>query len=377
MAKKDTYFETDYKTKYFLVGIQSPYNKTDNIASYYEEFLSLAKTYGVKEYEITYIKLRSLDPKHFFTKGKLQELKQAFDEYGGEELVLSDQISPQQERNLHDLFHCPILDRTRLILAIFEKSAVTAEGKIQVDIAKLQFEKTRLAGKGVHLDQQGGSVGTMSGAGETLKEKNVRHINQSVHKLKEHLEQLNKARQARRQKRLVNKVPHVCLIGYTNAGKSTLLNLLTNSDVLAEDKLFATLDTTTRKLFVGDKKIGLLSDTVGFIQKLPHQLIDAFQSTLSELQYADLLLLVIDISDNNWQTQIDVVLHTIDELNIEKEMLFVFNKSDKLTTKELQQRLNAFGFFAPYVVINCQNKENLAPLKKFLLNWTPPHERSK
>lgn len=356
---------TNNDLKVFLIGVQSPLNKTDNIQSYYDEFISLAKTNQIHDYESIFVKIRSIDTKYFFTKGKLEEIRAAFEESGASEVVISEQLSGQQERNLKDLFDCRVFDRTRLILSIFEQAAITAEGKTQVEIANLEFQKTRLAGHGIHLSQQAGMIG-VRGPGETLKEQTTRHIERGILKLKEKLKKIEKSRAVQRKRRLANKVPQICLVGYTNAGKSTILNLLTHSDVLAEDKLFATLDTTTRQLFINHEKQGVISDTVGFIQNLPHQLIKAFQSTLSELQYADLLLHVVDISNNNWKSHINVVLDTLDDIDVHKEMLFVFNKSDLLEEEELKNRLNEFGLFAPYVVVNCTSKENLLSLQNYL-----------
>lgn len=370
MAKHEL-ISTDFSKKTLLIGVQSPHNKTDDIQAYYDEFLNLALTYGVTDYVVMNIKLREFDAGYFFTKGKLSEIKAAFDEGNFDEILISDQLSAQQERNLNDMFDCPILDRTRLILAIFEKSATTAEGKIQVEIAKFQFAKTRVTGHGVHLDQQSGAVGIRGGPGETMKEATMRHLNRSIVTLKRHLEKIEKSRETQRQQRLNQKIPQICLVGYTNAGKSSILNALTNSDVLAKDQLFATLDTTTRQLNIKGKKVGLLSDTVGFIQNLPHQLIEAFKSTLAELSYASLLLVVIDISDNNWRSHIDVVLQTLDEIGIDKEMLFVFNKIDKIERKELQTRLSNFGFFAPYVAVSTVQPDGLKPLQKYLEKWKP------
>ncbi|MBM18142.1 MAG: GTPase HflX [Epsilonproteobacteria bacterium] len=368
--------DTRFHIKTLLVGVQSPHNKTSDIDSYYQEFVNLAKTYGVTDYDLHLVKLRDIDSKYFFTKGKLHDLKEIFDQSKAEEIIISDQLANQQERNLQDIFDCPILDRTRLILAIFEKSAVTAEGKTQVEIAKLNFEKTRLAGKGIHLEQQAGAIGVRGGPGETLKEKTLRYINKNIHTLKQKLEKIERSRESQRKQRLNQKVPHICLVGYTNAGKSSILNALTHSDVLAKDQLFATLDSTTRQLFIKDTKVGVISDTVGFIQNLPHQLIDAFKSTLAELQYADLLLIVIDIADSNWKSHINTVLETLEDLDVEKEALFVFNKSDKLESEELQKRVSEFGFFGQYVVVNTLEKENLAPLKKYLATWRPKRDRS-
>lgn len=370
MAKNEM-ISTDFTRKTLLIGVHTPYNKTDDIQAYYDEFINLASTYGVTDYINVNVKLREVDPGFFFTKGKLSEIKEIFDQGEFDDILISDMLSAQQERNLNDLFDCPILDRTRLILAIFAKSATTAEGKLQVEIATLQFAKTRVTGHGVHLDQQAGSIGVRGGPGETVKEATMRHLNRSIVTLKKHLEKIEKSRETQRKQRLSHHVPQICLVGYTNAGKSTILNMLTGSDVLAKDQLFATLDTTTRQLNFQGKKVGLISDTVGFIQQLPHQLIEAFKSTLAELAYASLLLVVIDISDNNWRSHIDVVLNTLDEINVDKEMLFVFNKTDKIPRKELQTRLKSFGFFAPYVAINCMTPEGITPLRKYLEKWKP------
>lgn len=375
MAKREL-IDTDFHIKSFLVGVHAPNNKTPDIESYYKEFINLAKTYGVTDYDLHLVKLRTIDSRYFFTKGKLEELKAAFDKSNAQEIIISDQLTTQQERNLQDLFDCPLLDRTRLILSIFENSATTAEGKTQVEIAKLQFEKSRLAGKGIHLEQQAGAIGVRGGPGETLKEKTLRYINRTIHTLKQRLKKVETSRASQRKTRLNKKIPQACLVGYTNAGKSSILNALTHSDVLAKDQLFATLDSTTRQLFVNNKQVGVISDTVGFIQKLPHLLIEAFKSTLAELSYADLLLIVVDISDSNWKSHINTVLETLEELNLEKEVLFVFNKSDQLDTKELQKRLTEFGFFGKYVVVNTIDKDGLTPLKKYLATWKPNHERS-
>ncbi|MBP7854318.1 GTPase HflX [Candidatus Babeliales bacterium] len=368
---KGTLIDTKFEKKSLLIGVHTPYNKIDNIQAYYDEFINLATTYGVTDFINVNVKLREINPGHFFTKGKLEEIKAIFDAHEFDEIIISDMLSAQQERNLDKLFNCPILDRTRLILAIFEKAATTSEGKLQVEIAKLEFAKTRVSGQGVSMDQQSGSIGVRSGPGETIKEATLRHLNKSIVTLKKHLEQLEKSRATQRKQRLNNKISQLCLIGYTNAGKSTILNALTQSDVLAKDQLFATLDTTTRQLTIDGKKIGLISDTVGFIQQLPHQLIESFKSTLAELKYASLLLVVIDIADDNWKSHIDVVLETLDGLNVEKEILFVFNKIDRLTKKELQERLSSFAFFAPYVAISCTKPKGLDPLKKYLMKWKP------
>lgn len=371
MSREAQFTINDYP-KTLLIGIHAPYNQTKNIESYFEEFLNLAKTNGVRNYETLYIKLREIDPTYFLTKGKLEEVKEFCQKHDIKEVIFSEQLTAQQERNLHDFIDCNVFDRTQLILEIFEKAAHSAEGKIQVSIAMLQFKKSRLVGKGIHLSQQSGVRGFRAGFGETQKEKDRRVIDGLVTKFKRQLEQIHRTRETQRKRRLESKVPHICIIGYTNAGKSTILNALTKSDVLAEDKLFATLDTTTRELYLNSKKIGIITDTVGFIQQLPPQLIEAFKSTLSELQYADLLLHVVDISDPNWESQIEVVHDILASLNVEKEMIYVFNKVDKIENVDGLE--HALHRYQPHVLASAINKDGLDAVVESVTEW---HKRIK
>lgn len=365
MAKNKEYITKNHP-KTLIVGIEAPYNKKVNIDSYFQEFLNLVKTNGTQYDHALFIKLRDIDPGYFLTKGKLQEIKEVIEKEDIKELILSEPLTLQQERNLHDHLHVKIYDRTRLILEIFEKSAHTAEGKIQVLIAMLQFDKSRLAGQGIFLSQQAGKIGAR-GPGETLKERETRHIENAILKLQRNLETIEKSRATQRKQRLTNRIPLICLVGYTNAGKSTILNALTKSNVLAEDKLFATLATTTRELYIDSKKKGLISDTVGFIQQLPHQLIKAFKSTLSELKFADLLLHVIDASDPNWENHINVVTSILQEIGVDKPMLFVFNKVDKVENRENLEK--QIAMYQPQVIISAQSKTGLAPLIEYLHAW--------
>lgn len=356
-----------YRPKVLVVGIHAPYNHTPDINAYFEEFVNLVKSNNIKFDEIIFFKLRDIDPGTFIQKGKLEQLLELCEKHDIDEVILSEPISPQQERNLRDFLHRKVFDRTQLILEIFEKSAHSAEGKTQVQIAMLQHKKSRLSGRGVHLAQQSGAAGTMAGAGETAKERERRHIEDEIIKLKKQLERIHQTRETQRKQRLTHDVPLICLIGYTNAGKSTILNTLTKSDVLAEDRLFATLDTTTRQLFIGGKKKGVISDTVGFIQLLPPKLIEAFKSTLMELQYADLLLHVVDVSDPNWENHIHVVEQILDDLNVEKPILYVLNKADKINvTPSLE---NSLEKYMPHVLISAKHKENIAPLTDYIENW--------
>ena len=365
---KNKFYETKKTPKTLLIGIHAPYNRTSFIASYFEEFLNLVKTAAIPYDQMIIIKLREIDSAYFFTKGKLEEVKKICQDNSIEQVILSDRLSPQQARNLEDFFDVTIIDRTDLILDIFEKAAFSAEGKTQVEIARLQHEKSRLAGKGIFMEQQAGITGLRGGFGEKAKERERRYLDQQIRNLEREIKVIQKSRATQRKQRISRKVPHVCLIGYTNAGKSTILNALTKSDVLAEDKLFATLDTTTRALFIDGKQKGIISDTVGFIQQLPHHLIEAFKSTLSELEYAHLLMQVIDISDPNWESHIEVVQTILDELDLShKPMLFVFNKVDKVDdTEKYSARLSRYQ---PHVIVSALSPNGLKPLLEFLRNW--------
>jgi len=364
MAKKAELL-TSYLPKVMLLGVETPHHRSLNIDSYFQEFRNLVKTNGVAYQEELYIKLRSIDHANFLTKGKMEEVREFCEKHEIEELIISEPLSGMQQRNLGDILDVRIFDRTHLILEIFDKSAHTAEGKIQVAIAMLNHQKTRLIGKGLHLSQQAGAVGLRSGPGETAKEKETRHINDTTMKYVRQLERMQKARETQRKERVNNQVPQICLIGYTNSGKSTILNALTNSNVLAEDKLFATLDTTTRELYINGRKKGVISDTVGFIQQLPHLLINAFKSTLSELDHADLLLQIIDVSDSNWQSHIRVVQEILNDLKIDKEMVYVFNKIDQATDIDSAK----LDKYQPHVTISALSKQTLAPLANFLDQW--------
>ena len=370
MSTKKPYLPEQAKPKTLIVGVKAPYNKTTNTESYFDEFRNLVKTNRVTYDAELFFNLRSIDSGFFFTKGKLEELKEFCDKEKVDEVIISEPLSPKQERNLKEILNVDgVYDRTNLILDIFEKAAKTTAGKLQVAIAQLKHNKSRLAGKGIHLAQQRGGIGIKGGIGETLKERQRRLIDDEIQKLKKQLDKFHQARETQRKLRIGAQTPHICLIGYTNAGKSTILNALTKADVLAEDKLFATLDTTTRKLWIQGETRGVISDTVGFIQLLPHHLVDAFKSTLSELEYADLLLHVVDISDPNWESQIQVVHEILQDLDVDKDMLYVFNKADKVTNlEELQTRL---AQYQPHVVVSAVQKDGLKPLRSFLYNWKP------
>lgn len=365
--------ETVTHPRTLLVGIHAPTNHTKNIQSYYDEFINLVKSNGVPYVATYFTRLRTIDGGYFLTKGKLEEIAEICKKENIEEVIISEPLHPQQERNISELLHCKVFDRTQLILEIFEKGAQSGEGKTQIELALMQHRKSRLAGRGIHMSQQAGRIGTR-GPGETAKEKELQHIEHRMVTIKKELHHLEQVRETQRKRRLETGVAQICLIGYTNAGKSSLLNALTHSHVPAENKLFATLDTATRELFIDHKKKGVISDTVGFIQQLPHNLIEAFKSTLAELQYAHLLLQVIDIADPNWESHIHIVMEVLKELDVDKPMLYVFNKADLVNIDELPQiTLNKYR---PHVFTSTLTKEGLEPLIEFLREWEPEKHAS-
>lgn len=365
---KTSYSTAAHKPETLIIGVQSPYNPLKSIESYYEEFRNLVHSSG-RDYEHEmYVKLRSLDPTHYFTAGKLEEIVAFCAEKNIEEVVVSEPLSTGQERTLTKLLNCTVIDRTHVILDIFERGAHSSEGKKQIALARFQYEKSRLAGRGISMSQQSGKRGTR-GPGETQKEKDTRHLERMMSKLQRDLEHLAYVRETQRKQRVKGDMPLICLIGYTNAGKSTVLNALTKSEVLAENKLFSTLDTTTRALFIDGKKKALISDTVGFIQQLPHNLIEAFKSTLDELQYAHLLLQVVDVSDPNWQEHCTVVQNVLHELGVIKPMLFVFNKSDRIDNIKALE--GALSRYEPHVIVSAVTPGGLDPLVSFLRTWQP------
>lgn len=350
-----------------LIAVNAPYHTGVDHNAYVDEFKNLIKTYGADYDQVISVKLREIDSAYFITRGKLEEIKKYCEEHDIQRVFISETLTAKQERNLKDFLERNVTDRTRLILDIFDQSATSAEGKTQVQIAYLEHLKTRVSGKGIEFDQQSGSIGFRGGPGETAKEIELRYLNLEVRKLKKGIEKIQSSREVQRKQRLKNQEPMICLIGYTNAGKSSILNALTNSDVLAEDKLFATLDTTTKQLFINGKKIGVLSDTVGFIQQLPPRLIDAFKSTLSELKYADLLLHVVDLTNHNWQAHIEVVHQILEDLEVDKNMLYVFNKADLIPDLEsMQERINSYN---PHVIVSTKSKNGMTELLTYLEDW--------
>ena len=275
------------------------------------------------------------DPHSFIGEGKAQEVRMLVEATESNMVVFDNELSPGNIRALEDIIGVTVLDRSALILDIFAQRAKTKEGRLQVELAQYKYLLPRLSGMGHSLSRQGGGIGTR-GPGETKLESDRRHIRERINRLEEELAQVRKVRSVQRERRMKNSVPVVAIVGYTNAGKSTLLNHLTGAGIPANNRLFDTLDTTSRQLTVSDNLDVILSDTVGFIAKLPHHLVNAFHATLEELEYADLLLYVIDSSDPNREEHIEVVDKLIAKLaKPDTPVLKVYNKADLVSFEDL------------------------------------------
>ncbi len=296
-----------------------------------EELKDLLETAGGESVGMVLQQKDSPDPRTFIGQGKVDEVRQLVRTMGADMVIFDNALSPSQQRVLGEELKVGVLDRSALILDIFAQRARTREGRLQVELAQYKYLLPRLIGMWSHLERQEGAIGTR-GPGETQLETDRRHIRRKISKLEEELRDVRRVRATQRQRREKNEVPVVAIVGYTNAGKSTLLNKLTASEIPANNRLFDTLDTTTRTLEISDTCTVLLSDTVGFIRKLPHHLVEAFKATLEELSFADLLLHVIDASNPEWREQAQVVDQLILELGAERTpRIEVFNKCDKWT----------------------------------------------
>ena len=300
-----------------------------------EELAELAATAGAEVADTAIQKKETPDKATCLGSGRAEELALQCAAEDIDLVIVDRELTPTQQRNLEDIFPCRVIDRTTLILDIFAGRAQSAEGRLQVELAQLQYRLPRLSGQGTALSRLGGGIGTR-GPGESKLESDRRHIRRRIAALREQLEKLDSQRTLRRQRRRKDGIPTVALVGYTNAGKSTLLNQLTGAAIPANNRLFDTLDTTTRQLTVSDTLDVVISDTVGFIRKLPHQLVEAFKATLEELEYADLLLHVIDVSNPEWQQQAEVVENLIRELGAgDLPRIEVFNKADLFPAGEI------------------------------------------
>ena len=329
-----------------------------------EELALLAKTAGAKVVGKFLQKKAKPDPATFIGAGKVKELATFIQNNDVDLCVFDEELSPAQNRNLENALGIRVLDRTALILDIFAGRANSNEGKLQVELAQLKYALPRVMGQGAALSRLGGGIGTR-GPGETKLEVDRRKIRERISFLEDQIEKLRSVRILHRTKRKKNNIPQVCLVGYTNAGKSTLLNTLTNADAYVMDQLFATLDTTTRGLTLPDKQEIILTDTVGFIQRLPHQLVAAFKSTLEEVTEADLLLHVVDISHELYQEQEAAVYDVLAELGVaDKPIVTVYNKIDKLENDNA--RVRNLSSRENVVFISCEKKLGLDKLLELI-----------
>ena len=296
-----------------------------------DELAALLETAGGQTAAVVMQSKDSPDPRTFIGEGKVAEVKELVHAMNADMVIFDNSLSPSQQRVLSEELNVSVLDRSALILDIFAQRARTREGRLQVELAQYKYLLPRLLGMWTHLERQEGAIGTR-GPGETQLETDRRHIHRKIAKLEDELRDVRRVRATQRERRIKNEVPVVAIVGYTNAGKSTLLNKLTGAEIPANNRLFDTLDTTTRTLEISDTCTVLLSDTVGFIRKLPHHLVEAFKATLEELSFADLLLHVIDASNPEWREQAAVVDQLIHELGADQTpRLEVFNKCDLWT----------------------------------------------
>ena len=326
-------YEVEQETeRVILVGVsqQDGDDAEDSVA----ELAELVETAGAVVVGTLIQKRENIHPGTYVGTGKVFELEELIEETGATGIVCDDELSPAQLKNLEEALKTKVMNRTLIILDIFAARASTSEGKIQVELAQLKYRLSRLSGLGRSLSRLGGGIGTR-GPGEKKLEMDRRLINSRVAQLNRELKEVQRHREVNRQQRKRSGIPVVAVVGYTNAGKSTLLNHLTNAEVLEEDKLFATLDPTTRILELTNHQKVLMTDTVGFIRKLPHHLIDAFRSTLEEAKYADIILHVVDASNPQMDKQMYIVYDTLRNLEVEgKKIITAFNKTDRIGQPE-------------------------------------------
>jgi len=376
---KQKFYDTAVKQeKAVLVGVMTPHVTDEQEKEYLEELEFLVATAGGETVKSFTQKLQRPDRATFVGSGKLEDIKAFVIEEEIDMVVFDDELSPSQLRNIERELQVKILDRNNLILDIFANRAQTAQAKTQVELAQLQYLLPRLTRLWTHLERQKGGIG-MRGPGESQIETDRRLILDKISLLKEKLKQIDKQNEIQRKNR--NQMVRAALVGYTNVGKSTIMNMISKSDVFAENKLFATLDTTVRKVVIENVPF-LLSDTVGFIRKLPHHLVECFKSTLDEVREADILVHVVDISHPNFEDQIRTVNETLKDIGaIDKKMITVFNKIDAFKPEEHQLEPQAEPLTlddfkhswmaknnSPAIFISATKKENVDEFRDLLYN---------
>jgi GTP-binding protein HflX len=343
-----------------LIGLEKQGVSKWDLRDSLDELAELANSAGAEVVDTVTQKLDKPTAPYYIGKGKAESLRPALQDRQVTSVIFNDELSPAQGRNLENLLSRKVLDRTQLILDIFAQRARSREGRLQIELAQLQYLLPRLTRMWHHLSRQTGGIGTR-GPGETQLEVDRRRVQERISRLERELESVRKTRAVQRQGRKRHQWPVAAVVGYTNAGKSTLLNLLTGADVIAENKLFATLDPTTRSFVLPNKQRVLLTDTVGFLRKLPHTLIESFKATLEEVSEADLLIHVVDLSHARVDDQIEAVENVIKELDAHgKQMLIVFNKIDNLQNRDLIETY--LRRFPGSVAISARTGENVNKL---------------
>ncbi|TYB31865.1 MAG: GTPase HflX [Candidatus Mcinerneyibacterium aminivorans] len=349
-----------------LLSLITP-EKKDEYKSSIKEMKALTQTRGGKIVKTITQKRGHPDPGYFFGKGKLKQIKSFLDKYPKiGNVIVEGFLSPTQQRNMEKLLETTVIDREELILEIFSKRAKTREAKLQVELAEYEYLLPRLRNMWPHLSRQAGGGFKLRGPGETQLEMDKQVIQKRISSLKDKIEHVKKVRKQQRKRR--KNLFTVSIVGYTNAGKSTLLTQLSNSDLYTEDKLFATLDTSTKRVYIGEGNTILMSDTVGFIKNLPPHLFASFKSTLEEIKYNDLIIILIDVTDDNYRKKIKVVEKVLKELGVvDKKLVYVFNKIDLIPKDKLKLLKQKFQDKENYLFISALKKTNLDKFRNYLL----------